>query len=58
MGIIRESLKERELKDFELTSAQVADVYEGALEDVKEKNRGEERGGDRMTLKKYFQKKK
>ena len=34
MGIIRESLKERELKYFELTSAQVADAYEGALEDV------------------------
>ena len=41
MGIIRELLK-----DFELTSAQVADAYEGALEDVKETNRGEERGGD------------
>ena len=45
MGIIRESLK-----DFELTSAQFANAYEGALEDVNERNRGEERGGDRKTL--------
>ena len=57
MGIIRESLKERELNDFELTSAQVADAYEGALEDVKERNREEERGGNRKTLKKHLKKK-
>ena len=57
MGIIRESLKERELHDFRLTRAQVADAYERALEDVKERYRGEEMGGNRKTLKKHLNKK-